>query len=153
MRENYIPENESRWCVLLPCSSQETWALPQKCLAEIVTLPTEASSPPTELFWRGRDVPILDLDTGNVAPWRDSRAGTGLIAVMLGLEGGSWEYYGVALRGGGLKMKDLSREQIEDVPELALKESSAAFRMNGEVYQIPELASLPERQDSQRSAA
>jgi hypothetical protein len=153
MSENDIPENESRWCVLLPCSSQETWAVPQKCLAEIVTLPTEASSPPTELFWRGRDVPILDLDRGNVAPWRDSRAATGLIAVMLGLKGGSWEYYGVALRGGGLNMKDLSREQIEDVPELALKGSSAAFRMNGKVYQIPDMASLPERQDSQRSAA
>jgi hypothetical protein len=153
MSENDIPENESRWCVLLPCSSQETWAVPQKCLAEIVTLPTEASSPPTELFWRGRDVPILDLDKGDEAPWRDSRAATGLIAVMLGLKGGSWEYYGVALRGGGLNMKDLSREQIEDVPELALKGSSAAFRMNGKVYQIPDMASLPERQGSQRSAA
>ena len=153
MSENDIPENESRWCVLLPCSSQETWAVPQKCVAEIVTLPTEASSPPAELLWRGRDVPILDLDRANVAPWRDSRAATGLVAVMLGLKGGSWEYYGVALRGDGLKMKDLSGEQLEDVPELALKGSSAAFRMKGKVYQIPDLASLPDRQDSQRSAA
>lgn len=153
MSENYTADNESRWCVLLPCSSQETWAVPQKCLAEIVTLPTEASSPPAELFWRGRDVPILDLGRDNVAPWRDSRAATGLIAVMLGLKGGSWDYYGVALRGGGLNMKDLSREQIEDAPEQALEGASAAFRMNGKIYQIPDMTSLPDRQDSQCSAA
>jgi hypothetical protein len=153
MSENYITENESRWCVLLPCSNRETWAVPQKCLAEIVTLPAETSSPPAQLFWRGRDVPILDLDKGNTAPWRDSRAATGLIAVMLGLKGGSWDYYGVALRGGGLTMKDLTREEIEDVPELAFEGSSFAFRMNGEVFQVPDMASLPERQESHCSAA
>jgi hypothetical protein len=153
MNENYTIENDSRWCVLLPCSAQESWAVPQKCLAEIVTLPADGTSPPTQLFWRGRDVPILDLGVDNAAPWRDSRASTGLIAVMLGLKGGSWDYYGVALRGGGLTMKDLSREDIEDVPELVCEGSSSAFRMNGEIYQVPDMASLPGRQDSERSAA
>ena len=153
MNEDYIIENESRWCVLLPCSSQETWAVPQKCLAEIVTLPAEGLLPPAKLFWRGRDVPVLDLDMDDAAPWRDSRAATGLIAVVLGLKGGSWDYYGVALRGGGLTMKDLSREEIEDVPELVFEGSSSAFRMNGDVYQIPDMASLPGRRDPERSAA
>ncbi len=135
-------ENPPRWCVLLPCSNDEKWAVPQNCLAEIVTVSAVAEEPPEEIIWRGQAVPVLNLDHRHEAPWRDQRAKTGLIAVMLGLRNGSWEYCGVALRGAGLGMKDLSVESIEDVPEMAMESSVSAFRMGGEVYQVPKLDEL-----------
>lgn len=146
-------ETASRWCVLLPCSKEEKWAVPQNCLAEIVTLATEANDPPEQFQWRGQSVPILDLDEAHESPWADERAGTGLVAVMLGLKGGAWEYCGVALRGQGLAMKDLAKESIEDTPDLALECSNSAFRMGGEVYQIPKLQELHSRHRSSHTSA
>ncbi len=64
---------------------------------------------------------------------------------MLGLKGGAWDYCAVALRGEGLAMKDLSGELIEDTPDLALESSVSAFRMGGNVYQIPKLQELHAR--------
>ena len=144
-------ETASRWCVLLPCSKKEVWAVPQNCLAEIVTLSAESEDPPEQFDWRGQSVPILDLDEAHDSPWKDGRAGTGLVAVMLGLKGSSWEYCGVALRGQGLAMKDLARESIEDVPDLALECSASAFRMGGEIYQVPKLQELHSRTQSGRA--
>ena len=141
-------DTASRWCVLLPCSKTEKWAVPQNCLAEIVTLPAETQDPPEKFDWRGQSVSILDFDEDHDSPWKDERAGTGLVAVMLGLKGGAWEYCGVALRGQGLAMKDLAKESVEDAPELALECSSSAFRMGGEVYQIPKLQELHSRAHS-----
>jgi hypothetical protein len=146
-------EIASRWCVLLPCSKEEKWAVPQNCLAEIVTLATATEDPPEQFQWRGQSVPILDLDQTHESPWADQRAGTGLVAVMLGLKGGAWEYCGVALRGQGLAMKDLARESIEDAPDLALECSASAFRMGGEVYQIPKLQELHSRTRSSHASA
>jgi len=149
MREELEDDKPSHWCVLLPCSKGEIWAVPQNCLAEIVTLPAEDDEPPEQFTWRGQIVPVLDLDEQHDATWRNDRAGTGLVAVMLGLKDGAWEYCGVALRGEGLGMKDLAVETIEDVPEMALDCSLSAFRMSGEIYQVPNLQELYSRSGAQ----
>ncbi len=146
-------ENASRWCVLLPCSKEETWAVPQKCLAEIVTLHADAAEPPEQFTWRGQEVPVLDLDSGGATPWRDIREATGLIAVMLGLEGGSWQYFGIALRGEGLGMKDLAREDIEEAADSMIEGSISAFKMGGKIYQVPKLHDIYTRVGQGLSAA
>ena len=146
-------DETSRWCVLLPCSREEIWAVPQKCLAEIVTLPAETTVPPEYFTWRGQEVPVIDLDHQGVTPWRDKRASTGLVAVMLGLQGGGWKYFGVALRGEGLGMKDLARENIEEAPESKLAGCVSAFKMAGKIYQVPELQELHKRGELSLSAA
>ena len=140
-----MSEKNSSWCVLLPCSSKEKWAVPQNCLAEIVTLPADDDEPPTQFTWRGQEVSVMDLDDKHESSWRDKRAGTGLVAVMLGLQGGAWKYCGVALRGEGLGMKDLASESIEDASDHALESSISAFSMGGEIYQVPNLQELHTR--------
>jgi len=152
MNDKPRDDKPSRWCVLLPCSKGEIWAVPQNCLAEIVTLPAEDDEPPTEFTWREQAVTVLDLDEQHESPWRNARAGTGLVAVMLGLKDGAWEYCGVALRGEGLGMKDLAVELIEDAPDMALDCSLSAFRMAGEVYQVPNLQELYTRNGAERAA-
>lgn len=150
MSEKLTDDKPSRWCVLLPCSKREKWAVPQNCLAEIVTLPSDSEEPPEHFNWRGQEVSVLNLDRDCELPWRDVRAGTGLVAVMLGLKGGAWEYCGVALRGAGLGMKDLADEAIEDAPELAVEGAVSAFRMRGEIYQVPQLQELHARHSAQQ---
>ena len=137
-----MSEKTSSWCVLLPCSKNEKWAVPQNCLAEIVTLPAADDEPPAQFTWRGQEVSVMDLDEEHESSWRDARAGTGLVAVMLGLHGGAWKYCGVALRGEGLGMKDLASEFIEDASEHVLENSTSAFSMGGEIYQVPNLQEL-----------
>lgn len=129
----------SQWCVFLPCSGDELWALPQNCVAEIITVSTAEDAVPEYVSWRGRDVPVLDLHDRARQPWRDS---SGLIAVMLGLRGERCEYWAVALAGEGLGMRDIAGEDVEDAPELALPRSVGAFKLHGDVYQVPDLLEL-----------
>ena len=153
MSDKTVAESASHWCVLLPCSKDETWAVPQKCLAEIVTLAADTAEPPDQLTWRGQEVPIVDLGAAGSTPWRDSAESTGLVAVMLGLKKGGWEYCGIALRGQGLGMKDLAREAVEDAPDSVREGAISAFRIGEQVYQIPALEELYKRKERQLSAA
>lgn len=135
-------EESSRWCVLLPCSASQAWAVPQKCLAEIVTVQADSEYPPGEITWRGESVPVLDFSDTTDSAWRDSRSGTGLVAVLLGLEGGACRYWGVAVRGEGLGVSEMNEDEMEDLPDSVLEHASAAFRMSGQVYQVPDLGAL-----------
>ncbi|MBT4254740.1 MAG: hypothetical protein HOC23_11430 [Halieaceae bacterium] len=135
-------ENSPHQVVLLPCASTETWAIPQRCLAEIVTQQAIQEQPPGQISWRGREVPVLALDDDSQQPWREPRGGTGLIAIILGLAGEGCDYWGVALRGAGLGMAEFDVEDIEDVPEEVTEHSTSAFRLRGEVYQVPDLIKL-----------
>jgi hypothetical protein len=137
-----MAQKSSQWCVFLPCSEAEVWALPQNCLAEIVTIPADGEVPPQHILWRGREVPVLNLDDTASLPWRQRQGGTGLVAVMLGLRGEGCEYWAVALRGDGLGMLDLAEQKVEDCPDRALGRSVGAFKMDGAVYQIPDLLEL-----------
>jgi hypothetical protein len=148
-----MSEHEPRWCVLLPCSAQERWAVPQNSLAEIVTIQGVGEHPPEQINWRGVDVPVLDLDEDGSTPWRDNEGGTGLVAVLLGLQGEGCAYWALALRGEGLSAQDIGGEQIEDLPDAALPHASAAFRLGGEVYQVPDLIALQRQIAQERSSA
>jgi len=137
-----MSDNALGCCVLLPCSSQSSWVVPQRCLGEIVTVPSSDEQPPAEISWRGQFVPVVDFGSKDTVPWRDHRGGAGLIAIMLGQRDEACQYFGVAVRGGALGVSDLPEDDIEDLPDPELDFIKAAFRMNGDIYQVPDLLSL-----------
>jgi chemotaxis signal transduction protein len=128
--------------VLLPCSSERSWVVPQRCLGEIVTVASSEEQPPAEISWRGQLVPVIDLGSGDTLPWRDHRGGTGLVAVVLGQRDETCKYFGVAVRGGALGVSDLPEDDIEDLPDSESDFVTAAFRMDGKEYQVPDLLAL-----------
>ena len=140
-----MTDNTKRWCVLIPCSRTETWAVPQNCLAEIVTLQTDTVLPPEEVSWRGRTVPVLDLGSDDGSHWRAPHRGAGLVAIFLGLRGEGCEYWGVAVRGEGLRVVSLLPEEVEDMPEQVSQHATAAFSFNGVLCQVPDLDSFQKK--------
>ena len=140
-----MTDNAKRWCVLIPCSKTETWAVPQNCLGEIVTLYTDTVLPPTEVNWRGRTVPVLDFGSDDGSLWREPRRGAGLVAIFLGLKGEGCEYWGLAVRGQGLRVVRLSPEEVEDVPEQVQQHATAAFNFKGVLCQVPDLDSFQKK--------
>jgi chemotaxis signal transduction protein len=128
--------------VLLPCSAGRSWVIPQRCLGEIVTVPAAGELPPEEISWRGESVPVFDFGREDELPWRDQRGDTGLVAVVLGQRDEACSYFAVAVRGGDLGVSSLREEEIEDLPEAMLDFATAAFRMNGNIYQVPDLLAL-----------
>jgi hypothetical protein len=142
-----MSEKNSRWCVFLPCSTEEIWAVPQNCLAEIVTFQEADNTPPEKFSWRGQDVPVMDLGSDSETPWRDPVSGTGLVAVILGLKGQKYKYWAVALRGEGLAVKNLAKEAMTNTPENAREHSSSAFQIRDIVYQVPDLPELQKQID------
>ena len=137
-----MSEAMSRCSVLLPCSAGQSWVVPQRCLGEIVTMAAAADQPPREINWRGELVPVVDFGSRDPTPWRDQRSGSGLIAVVLGQRGETCRYFGLAVRGDGLGFSDLSEDEIEDLPEAVQEYAVAAFRMHGNVYQVPDLLAV-----------
>ena len=137
-----MTDDAKQWCVLIPCSNTETWAVPQNCLAEIMTLKTDTALPPDEVNWRGRTVPVLDFGSDDGSLWREPHRGAGLVAIFLGLRGEGCEYWGVAVRGEGLKVVSLSPEEVEDMPERTSQHATAAFIFNGVLCQVPDLDSF-----------
>ena len=129
----------SRMCVLLPCSARRSWAVPQCCVGEIVTVPAAADQPPAEISWRGERVPVVDFGEDGDPPWRDPRGEAGLIAIILGEPGHCW---GVAVRGEGLGVSALTEDTVEDLPGAVLDYASAAFRLGDVVYQVPDLGAV-----------
>ena len=140
-----MTDSSSRWWVLMPCSKTESWAVPQNCLAEIVTVHGVSEQPPEELSWRGVTLPVLDFGYDDGSQWREQHGGTGLIAVFLGLADEGCDYWGVAIRGGGLAVKRLADEEIADTPEAILQHATAAFTLQGVVYQVPDLSALQKK--------
>jgi chemotaxis signal transduction protein len=137
-----MSSNHSRWCVFLPCSGEEIWAVPQNCLAEVVTVQAVGQAPPEQINWRGQEVPVLDLDESGETPWRDPLSETGHIAVILGLEGQASDYWAVALRGEGLAAKNLSTREIKDQPDRVMDKCTSAFEYQDVLYQVPDLPEL-----------
>lgn len=140
-----MTDDASRWCVLIPCSETESWAVPQNCLAEILTLQDSAELPPDELSWRGRTVPVLDFGSDDGSAWREPHRGTGLVAIFLGLEGEGCDYWGVAVRGQGLAVTQVAPDDVKDTPEAVLQHATAAFELRGAVYQVPDLDVLQKK--------
>lgn len=148
-----MKDESLRWCVLIPCSKEEIWAVPQICLAEIYTLQTDAEMPPEEIDWRDRKVPVLDLGEGEGDTWRETRRGSGLIAIFLGLEGEACEYWGVAVRGDGLTVAKVAADAVQDRPEVAVEHATAAFELEGSIYQVPDLGDLQKKLAQARQVA
>ncbi len=134
-----------RWCVLIPCSRTETWAVPQNCLGEIVTLYTDTVLPPDEVNWRGCTVPVLDLGSDDGSLWREPSRGAGLVAIFLGLKGEGCEYWGLAVRGEGLRVVSLSPAEMEEVPQHVQRHATAAFNFKGVLCQVPDLDSFQKK--------
>ncbi len=132
-------------CVLLPVAKGETWAVPQNCLAEILTVQTKEADAPAKVEWRGRQVPVLNLRGEDDAPWCDPRRGAGLVAIFLGLEGEEMEYYGVAVGSDGMGAARITAGVIEDVPDEMTEFATAAFRYEGTTCQVPDLDRLQQR--------
>jgi hypothetical protein len=148
-----MTDNTKLWCALLPCSKTETWAVPQNCLAEIVTLHTDALLPPQELIWRERTVPVLDLGSDDGSLWQQPNREAGLVAIFLGLKGEGCEYWGVAIRGAALKVASLVPEEVEEVAGGVQEHATAAFMFNGVLCQVPDLDSFQKKiAVSQRAA-
>jgi hypothetical protein len=140
-------------CLFLPCSAAEIWAVPKNSLAEIVTLYEVGEVPPRQISWRGHQVPVLDMDETRETRWRDSRAGTGLVAVLLGIDGLGCRYLGVALRGQGLGLHQVPEDEVEDRPAEALPRSMGAFRWRNVTYQVPDLLGMQEEIARERERA
>ena len=141
-----MSEQQERMCVLLPCASNRRWALPQNCLAEILTLAAAGELPPQEANWRGCMIPVLvaggEEAQARADNWRDQHSGTGLVAVIPGLQGVGCDYWAVAILGDGLRLFAIDEAAIEDAPEEVRDYASAAFRLDGIVYQVPDLKDL-----------
>jgi hypothetical protein len=137
-----MADNTKHWCVLIPCSSTETWAVPQNCLAEIVTLHTDTQRPPQSLSWRDRTVPVLDLGGDDGSLWQQPNRDAGLVAIFLGLKGEECEYWGVAIRGEGLRAVGLEVDRVEEAPEDVQEHATAAFKWDNVLCQVPDLDSF-----------
>lgn len=140
-----MSENSTIWCALLPCSSEQRWAVPKTCLGEIVTITDATDQPPESIWWRGHDVPVLDLGAEDPTPWCEKRSGNGLIAVILGLQGETAEYWAIALRGGPLGVRELQKDDLIDAPDDLGENASAAFLLDDVLYQVPDLPRWQER--------
>ncbi|MCX2977763.1 hypothetical protein [Candidatus Marimicrobium litorale] len=134
-----MTQDTTTWCVLIPCCTEETWAVPQQCLGEIVTVQSESDAPPAELDWRGQSVPVFDLGAVSGPAWREPRRGSGLVAIFVGLKGEACEYWGIPVRGKGLRMVSLAEDDVEDTPVPEGVNARAAFKFEGETYQVPDL--------------
>ena len=133
----------NRQCVVLPCTDSDLWAVPENSLAELVTLSVEEDTPPAELDWRGQQIPVLDLQAGSRG-WGERHGGTGLIAVLHGLDTSGPAFWGVCLREHGLRVEDLP-EAVDDVPDESAEYALSAFRHQGQLYQVPDLVALQRR--------
>lgn len=131
-----------RMCVLLPCGDELRWVVPQTCLAEILTIPASEDTPPVSVSWRGMDIPVMDVGADSHIAWRSPQSGTGLVVVLLGVKEQGREYWGLALRGEGLSVRDVQEGDCQDMPDALVENSLAAFALDGFTYQVPDLPVL-----------
>ena len=132
-------------CVLLSPNRDERWAVPQNCLAEILTLGIGHDAPLDTVNWRGRQVPVVDFGVAS--------GGARLVAVFLGLAGEGCDYWGVAVNGAGLAVVSLSPGEVTDAPDAVVEHAQAAFRYGDALYQVPDLERLQRRIADGKKAA
>ena len=90
-------------------------------------------------------MPVIDLGVDGPRSWREEHGSTGRIAIFLGLEGQEVPYWALALRGEGIGMDTLPEDELEACSEEQVAEHAlGAFKLRGKVYQIPDLAQIPD---------
>lgn len=128
-----VPTEPCLHCVLLPCSSGETWAVPLNSVAEVVARGEVRSE---RLRWRGRELPVY-------APGAVEQSG-GVYAVMLGLDDLAGDFWAISLRNHALVYLPLTEA---DITELAgdgrvTADALAVFTVAGEACVVPDLGAL-----------
>lgn len=123
-------------CVLLPCSSGETWAVPLNSVAEVLVSAEMLSG---RLRWRGRELPVF-------APL-PAEQNSGIFAVMLGLGELAGDCWAVSLRNHSLAYCLLTEAELAGPAEcdLATADAVAAFTLAGNVCVVPDLGALQVR--------
>ena len=120
-------------CVLLPCSSGETWAVPLNSVAEVLAKGDVHSQ---RLRWRGRELPLYP-------PVTAEQTG-GIYAVMLGLDDLAGDYWAISLRNQPLAYLPLTEadttEPVEDGS--ACIDALAVFALAGKTCLVPDLGAL-----------
>lgn len=120
-------------CVLLPCSSGETWAVPMNSVAEVVASGEIRSG---RLRWRGRELPVY-------APAAVEQSG-GVYAVMLGLDDLAGDFWAISLRNQALVYLPLieadTTEPAKD--DRVNVDGLAVFAVAGATCVVPDLAAL-----------
>ena len=128
-----MPTEPHVHCVLLPCSSGETWAVPLNSVAEVVARGEVRSE---RLRWRGRELPVY--------PPAAAEQDGGIYAVMLGLDDLAGDYWAISLRNHALAYLPLTEV---DTAELAgggsvNADALGVFSVAGASCVVPDLAAL-----------
>lgn len=129
-----MPNEPHVRCVLLPCSSGQTWAVPLNSVAEVVASGEVRSE---RLRWRGRELPVYP-------PPAAAEQSGGIYAVMLGLDDLAGDYWAVSLCNRALAYLLLTEA---DTAELAgdgsvNADALPAFAVAGASCVVPDLADL-----------
>lgn len=127
-------------CILLPCRSGQTWAVPPNCLAEIAALPLVAAT--GRARWRGLEIPLLPASSPIFAgSWPD----TCPCAIFMGLGNQAASYWALPLADSGIRAVALVQTEMEEATEQLQPGCLAAFRWAGCLCQVPDLPALQAR--------
>lgn len=124
-------------CVLLTCSADEAWAVPETVLATIFHC-TDLSSVPQ---WAGQGLPLLDRAKAEPPGFSGPAAGE-LVAVFRGGPDGTLPFWGLRLRRPGAHWVVIAADEVTERPDAALPDAIAAFEYRGRLCQVPDLAAL-----------
>ncbi|MFO7551585.1 MAG: hypothetical protein R6W80_09260 [Haliea sp.] len=120
-------------CVLLPCSSGDTWAVPLNSVAEVLVDGEVRSG---RLRWRGRELPVY--------PPAPAEQSSGLHAVMRGLGELAGDYWALGLRDRSLAYLPLTESDLAEAAEgdIVTADTLAVFALAGNICVIPDLGAL-----------
>jgi hypothetical protein len=124
-------------CVLLTCSANEVWAVPEAVLATIF----HCAELPPRLQWSGQSLPLLDRAEAEPPGFSGPAAGE-LVAVFHGGPIASLPFWGLRLRRPGAQWVLLSSDELAERADVALPDAITAFEYQGRLCQVPDLVTL-----------
>ncbi len=129
-----VPVEPHVHCVLLPCSSGETWAVPLNSVAEVLVRGELLSG---RLCWRGLELPVYPQAAA------DEQTG-GIYAVMLGLGDLVGDYWAVNLQNRRLAYLLLTEADLAGLDEdgSIAADTLAVFALAGTSCLVPDLGAL-----------
>lgn len=120
-------------CVLLPCSSGETLAVPLNSFAEVVTGGEVLSG---RLHWRGHELPVY--------PPSAAQQDNAIHAVMLGLGELAGDYWAISLQNRSLQYRLLTESDLVEptASDTVTADALAVFALAGTTCVVPDLGAL-----------